>query len=103
MSNSSISLTDRSLSGATTPDESGPATDSNEGVKRILQISSITGASPSHYWQEVFLLCRDAFEVFNSHAEKGYVLAHKLGVFPVISDRTILFIFESILTSSGLL
>ena len=35
------------LSGATTSGQSGPESDGNEGVLRIPQISSITGASPS--------------------------------------------------------
>ena len=35
------------LSGATTPGQSGPANDGNEGVFRIPKSSSITGTSPS--------------------------------------------------------
>ena len=35
------------LSGATTPGQSGPGTDGNEGVLYIPQSSSITGTSPS--------------------------------------------------------
>ena len=38
---------DRTLSGATTPDLSGPGRDGNNGVLCIPQSSSITGASPS--------------------------------------------------------
>ena len=38
---------DKSLSGATTPGQSGPGSDGNEGVLRIPQISSITGIWPS--------------------------------------------------------
>ena len=38
---------DRTLSGATTPNQSGPGSDVNEGVLRIAQSSSITGTSPS--------------------------------------------------------
>ena len=41
---SSIWPIDRALSGATTPGQSGPGSDHNEGVLRILQSSSITGA-----------------------------------------------------------
>ena len=37
----------RTLSGATTPGQSGPGSDGNEGVLRIPQSSSISGASPS--------------------------------------------------------
>ena len=49
MSNSSIWSKDRYLSGATTPGQSGPGSNGNEGVLRILLSSSITGASPSDY------------------------------------------------------
>ena len=38
---------DRTLSGATTPVQSGLGNDGNEGVLHIPQSSSITGASPS--------------------------------------------------------
>ena len=44
---SSIWPLDWTLSGATTPGQSGPRNDGNEGVHRIPQNSSITGASPS--------------------------------------------------------
>ena len=43
MSNSSIWPIDRTLSGATTPGQSGPESDGNEGVLRIPQSSSIIG------------------------------------------------------------
>ncbi len=39
--------TDRTLSDATTPGQGGRGSDCNEGVLRISQSSSITGASPS--------------------------------------------------------
>ena len=38
---------DRALSGATTPSQSGPGSNGNEGVLRIPQSSCITGTSPS--------------------------------------------------------
>ena len=38
---------DRALSGATTPGQSRPGSDGNEGVLRIPQSSSIAGTSPS--------------------------------------------------------
>ena len=47
MSNSSIWPIDRTQSGATTPGQSGPGSDGNEGVHDISQSSSITGASLS--------------------------------------------------------
>ena len=47
MSNSSIWSIDRTLSSATTPGQSGPGSNGNEGILRILQSSSITEASPS--------------------------------------------------------
>ena len=43
----SIWLTDRTLSGATTPGQSGPGSDDNEEVLPISQSSSIIGTSPS--------------------------------------------------------
>ena len=42
---SSILPIDRALSGATTPGQSGPGSDGNEGVLRIPPNSSITGTS----------------------------------------------------------
>ena len=47
ISNSSIRPIDKTLSGATTPSQSGPGNDANEGVHRIPQSSSITGTSTS--------------------------------------------------------
>ena len=44
---SSIWPIDRTLSGATTQDQSGPRSDVNKEVLRIPQSSSISGASPS--------------------------------------------------------
>ena len=44
---SSIWPLDRTQSGATTPGQSGRGSDSNEGVLRIHQSSSITGTSRS--------------------------------------------------------
>ena len=44
---SSILPIDRTLSGATTLSQSGPGSNSNEGVLRIPKISSITKTSPS--------------------------------------------------------
>ena len=45
MSNNSILLIDRTLSGATTPGQIRPGSDGNEGVLHIPQRSSITGVS----------------------------------------------------------
>ena len=47
MSNISIWPIDKTLSGATTPGQSGPGSDGNKGVHCIPQSSSITEASPS--------------------------------------------------------
>ena len=44
---SSIWAIDKTLSGTTTPGQSGLGSDSNEGVLRITQSSSITEATPS--------------------------------------------------------
>ena len=81
MSNSSIWPIDRTLSGATTSSQSGPGSNSNEGVIHISQ-SSKTGASPSNslvsYTGHSFggrglcyPLCRDAVSVFCSPNEMG--------------------------------
>ena len=47
MSDSSIKSTEKTLSEATTPDQSGPGSNDNEGVLHIPQNSCITGASSS--------------------------------------------------------
>ena len=71
---------DRTLSGATTPGQSGPGSNGNEGVLCIPQISSNTGASPSDclvsYPGDLlgvgFLpLCREAVGVFYSSSWLG--------------------------------
>ena len=46
MSNNSVWPIDRTLSGATTPGQSGFRSDGSEGIRCIPQSSSITGASP---------------------------------------------------------
>ena len=46
---SSIWSIDWTLSGATTPGQSGSGSDGNEGVVRIPQISSIIETSPSNF------------------------------------------------------
>ena len=45
---SSIHTIERTLSGATTPGQSGPESDGNRRLFCILQSSNITGASPSN-------------------------------------------------------
>ena len=47
MSNNSFWPYDKAFSGATSPGQSGPGSDGNEGVLRILQKSSISKSSPS--------------------------------------------------------
>ena len=51
---SSIWPTDWTLSGATTPGQSEPRSDGNEGVLRIPKSSSITGTSPSDCLRESY-------------------------------------------------
>ena len=63
---SSIWLIDRTLSGATTPGQSGPGSDGNEGVLHIPQSSSITEASPSDC---LVSYTGHSFGVFYSSAE----------------------------------
>ena len=70
---------DRALSGATTPSQSGPGSDGNEGVLRIPQSSSTAGTSPSdflvsypgHSLGGVLPLCRGAISVFYSPSWLG--------------------------------
>ena len=76
---SSIWPRDRMLSGATTPGQSGPGSDSNEGVLHILQSCSITRVSPSDCLLSysgnslgvVLPLCREAVSVFYSSSWLG--------------------------------
>ena len=81
MSNRSIWPIDRTLSGATTPGQSKPGSDSNERVLHIPQSSSITGTSPSGHLVSypehslkrmgVLPLCRDTVGVFYSPSWLG--------------------------------
>ena len=74
MSNGSIWSIDRTLSGPTTPGQSGSKSNGNERVLCIPQSSSITRASPSdclmlypgHSLGGVLPICRDALSVFYS-------------------------------------
>ena len=82
---SSIWPIDRTLSGATTPGQSGPGSNGNEGVLHIPQCSSITGASPSDclvsynrtlvwwWWWGVLLCYRDVVGVFYSPSWLGKI------------------------------
>ena len=74
-SNSSIWPIDRTSSGASIPDQSGPGSDGNKWVVHFPQSSGISGASPSDYFVlytghsfggGVLLFCRDAVSVFYS-------------------------------------
>ena len=74
----SILNIDRTLSGATTPGQSGPKSDSNKGVLRIPQSSIITGTSPSDCLMSypghslrggVLPLCRETVGVFYSPSQ----------------------------------
>ena len=72
MSNSSIWFIDKTLSGATTPGQSGAGSIGNEGVLCIPQNSSITGASPL-----------DCLMSYPGHSleEKSYPSAEKQSVY----------------------
>ena len=67
---------DRTQSGATTPGQSGPGSNGNEGALRIPESSSSTGTSPSdclvsypgHSLGGILHLCRDAVGVFYYHS-----------------------------------
>ena len=68
---SSIWPIDKTLSGATTPGQSGPGSDAKEGLLRISQSSSITGTSPS-----------DCLMSYHGHSlGESYLSAEKLSVY----------------------
>ena len=67
------------LSGITTPDQSGPESNGNEGVLRIPQSSSITGTSPS-----------DCLVSYSGHSLEGRVLPLSSGAVGVFYDWVIL-------------
>ena len=79
---SSIRPIDRIPSGATSPSQSGPASNGNEGALLIFQRYRITGTSPSdclvsypgHLLLEVLLLYRDAVGAFYSSSRLGNIL-----------------------------
>ena len=79
MSNSSILSIDRTLSGATTPGQSGPGSDVNEEVLYVHQ-SSRTEASPSdistsypgHSLVGVFIHYKVSVVVFYSPSQLGF-------------------------------
>ena len=83
--------TDRTLSGDTTPGQSGPGNDGNKKVLCIPQSSSITGASPSyclvslsgHSLEEVLPLHRDAVCVFCSPSQLGQ--SHHEFLMPIVT------------------
>ena len=67
------------LPSATTPGQSEPGSDGNEGVIHIPQSSSITGASPLLFlvsyqdirWEGILTLCREEVGVFYSPSRLG--------------------------------
>ena len=77
---SSIWPIDRTRSGATTPNQSGPGSDGNEGELCIPQSSGITGTSTSDClvsyqdirWGWILPLCRGAVGVFYSPSRLGW-------------------------------
>ena len=76
---SSIWPIDRALSGATTPGQSGPGSNGNEGVLYIPESSSITRTSPSdclvsylgHWLVGVLPLCKGTVGVFYNPSRLG--------------------------------
>ena len=81
---SSIWPIDRTLSCATTPDQSGPKSDGNEGILHIPQSSSIIEASPSDclasYPGVVLPHCRNAVSVFCSLIQLGNAILGTSGL-----------------------
>ena len=92
---SSISI-DRTLSGATTPDQSGPERNGSVEVLHIPQSSNITGSSssdclvlyPEHSLGRVLHLCKDAISIFNSSSQQGQQ-TNDLWLFEVIYKQFI--------------
>ena len=87
MSNGSIWFIDRTWSGLATLGQSGTESDSNDGVLRVSQSSSITEASLSESFVSypetrcgwVLLLHRDAVGVFNSPSWQGKCVYVRVG------------------------
>ena len=75
MSNSYVWPIDRILSGATSLDQSEPGNDGNEGVLRIPQISSITGASYTRLFNVLSgtLVGEDAVSEFYNPSRLGAI------------------------------
>ena len=89
---SSIWLIDRTLSGATTPDPSGPGSNGNEEILHIAKNSSITGVSPSDCLSRTLVeglvlpLCREAVGVFYSFIRLGHMSLVRGRVLPLCGD-----------------
>ena len=82
---SSFWTIDRTLSGATTPNQSGPGSDGNEEVLHIPLSSSITGTSPSDCFSVIFrtLIRRK----FYTSAEKQSVYSTALANWTIYTSR----------------
>ena len=105
MSNSSIWPIDRTLSGATTPGQSWPGSNGNEGVLRIPQSSNITGALP---WLlnvifrilvvggGVLPLPRGAVGLFYSPSQLGCFLVNYLNNFSTFQTFNLIVIHSQI-------
>ena len=82
----------RSLSGATTPGQSGPGNNGNKGMLRIPQSASINGTSPS-----------DCFVSYPGHSlEQSYASAEKQSVYSTAPADSATYHWETILPSAGL-
>ena len=69
------------LSGATTPGQSGPGNDGDKGVLRIPQSSSITGTSPSNClesYQDIHYLSAEKKSVYSTALDDWASLKIKL-------------------------
>ena len=82
---------DRTLSGATTPDKSGPGSDGNKGILRIPQSSSSTWALPSDYLVSYLghsLVGCWLFEFHGTSTTMGYSMPNPAYILLWSSDKT---------------
>ena len=95
---SSLWPIERTLSGATTPEQCGPGSDSSEGVLHIPQSFSITGTAPwdflvsylGHSFGSVLPLSRNTVGVFFSSCRLGH-RTHAVGNYSSAEKQLVYF------------